>query len=346
MKRELLEILRCPTTGARLRLVAGTVVDSEIQDGELVSESGGHRYRIENSIPRFVPEQTYADSFGLQWNRFRRTQLDSSSGVPISRDRFYRFTGWHPSELDGKWVLDVGCGAGRFAEVALGAGANVVALDYSGAVDACWANLCAHPRLHVVQGDIYKLPFEPGRFDFVYCLGVLQHTPDVHAAFRAIPPQLRPGGRLAVDLYPRLWRNALWSKYWLRPLTKRLDPKLLFRAVQALVPGLMRASDLVRRIPVVGRKLIYAIPVVNYRGVYALSEQQLREWAVLDTFDMLAPAHDHPQTRATLATWLREAALEEVWVDRIGFLVGRGQRPARTAGAGPLSQTENHVGHR
>jgi SAM-dependent methyltransferase len=254
--------------------------------------------------------------------------LDSSSGIPISHERFYRFTGWDASDLAGKWVLDVGCGAGRFTEIALAAGANVVALDYSEAVDACWANLGPHPRLHVVQGNIYQLPFEPGRFDFVYCLGVLQHTPDVHAAFRALPEQLHPGGGLAVDLYPRLRRNAFWSKYWLRPLTRHLKPELLFRAVQALVPWLMPASDLVRRIPVVGRKLAYAIPVVNYRGVYPLSEAQLREWAVLDTFDMLAPAHDHPQSMETLEQWMHEAGLRDIAVERVGFLVGRGRRSA------------------
>ena len=37
---------------------------------------------------------------------------------------------------EGKWVLDAGCGMGRFAEIALKIGAQVVALDYSNAVDA------------------------------------------------------------------------------------------------------------------------------------------------------------------------------------------------------------------
>jgi len=69
-----------------------------------------------------------------------------------------------------------------------------VALDYSSAVDACYANLKHHPNLHIVQGDIYALPFEPGNFQFVYSLGVLQHTPNVAAAFAALPPMLKGGG--------------------------------------------------------------------------------------------------------------------------------------------------------
>lgn len=79
-----------------------------------------------------------------------------------------------------------GCGAGRFAEVALLAGAKVVALDYSSAVDVCYANLKHHPNLYVVQGDIFAIPFVPETFPFVYSLAVLQHTPDVAKAFFAL----------------------------------------------------------------------------------------------------------------------------------------------------------------
>jgi len=106
-------------------------------------------------------------------------------------------THWSPVGLKDQWVLDVGCGAGRFAEIVLKAGAKLVALDYSSAVDACYANLKHHANLHVVQGDIYALPFERGRFQFVYSLGVLQHTPDVAKAFSALPPMVRGGGSCA-----------------------------------------------------------------------------------------------------------------------------------------------------
>jgi SAM-dependent methyltransferase len=230
-------------------------------------------------------------------------------------------------EFEGRLVLDVGCGAGRFAEVALDAGARVVALDYSNAVDAARLNLGSNARLEIVQGDIYALPFAPGTFDFVYCFGVLQHTPDVTRAFRALPPLLRPGGRLAFDVYPRLARNLLWSKYWVRPITRRMDAKTLFQLIERTVPAMLRLARLIGSIPVIGSKLKYAIPVVDYRGVYPLSDTQHYEWSVLDTFDMLAPAFDTPQTLETVQQWLREAGLNEVSAEREGFNIGRGKRP-------------------
>ena len=327
MRADLLELLRCPVTGASLGLSGAQMEGEDIQAGELCTPDGAHRYPIRNGIPRFVPADNYAASFGMQWNRFRRTQLDSVSGVPISRDRFARYTGWTAADLAGKLVLDVGCGAGRFAEVALEAGARVVALDYSGAVDAAQANLSSHAHLQVVQGDIFALPFAPAQFDFVYCLGVLQHTPDVRRAFLALPPMLKPGGKIAVDLYPWLLRNIAWSKYWLRPITRRLPTNTLFGLVERATPTMLALSRAVTRVPALGRYLRYLIPVVNYEGTYALTEAQLREWAVLDTFDMLAPAHDHPQRQSTLAGWFAEAGLEERTIERVGFLVGRGTQP-------------------
>jgi 2-polyprenyl-3-methyl-5-hydroxy-6-metoxy-1,4-benzoquinol methylase len=324
MKFWALPLLRCPRTGSALRLESDHTVD-EIETGVLVNESRSARYEIRNGIARFVGDDNYAASFGLQWNRFRRSQLDSHSGQPISRERFFRYSGWTPAELAGKLVLDVGCGAGRFAEIALDAGARVVAIDYSSAVDACAANHADRRDLTVLQADIYHLPLVRGAFDYVYCFGVLQHTPDVATAFRELPPMLAPNGRLAIDVYPRLWLNFFWPKYWLRPITRRLPAETLFRAVKRWTPRLLPVSERLSRVPVLGRKLRYLVPVANHAPDYPLTARELEEWAVLDTFDMLSPAHDHPQSLATLRRWFEDAGLDDVWVGRLGFNVGRGR---------------------
>ena len=324
MLSSVVELLRCPQCHAPLlhRPPGG----GDGRGGEALECPAGHSYPVVGGVPRFVETENYADSFGFQWNRFRKTQLDSVTGQPISRARFERFTGWSAEMLAGKLVLDVGCGAGRFAEVALALGATVVALDYSTAVDACYANLGAHPRLTVLQADIYTMPFRPEAFDFVYCLGVLQHTPDVARAFHALPRLVKSGGQLAVDLYPKLPLNLFWPKYWLRPLTKRISKPRLFGIVERMAPKLLPLSDLLRRIPFTRGRLRYLVPVVNYRGVFPLTDAQLREWAVLDTFDMLSPAFDSPQSAGTLRRWFEEAGLRNVTVERVGFLVGRGTK--------------------
>jgi hypothetical protein len=86
-------------------------------------------------------------------------------------------------------------------------------------------------------------------------------------------------------------------------------------------------SIAIGRIPYVGRKLRYAVPVANYEGVFPLTMEQLREWAILDTFDMLSPHHDHPQSAKTLKRWFEQAGMKDIQVGRPEFIVGHGIKP-------------------
>ncbi len=305
------------------------VTGGEVESGQLNCSGCQAHYPIIRFIPRFVPADNYAGSFGFQWNRFRQTQLDSFSGTTITRDRFLRQSGWKPEELAGATVLDVGCGAGRFAEVALSLGAEVFAVDYSEAVDACWKNLQSHSKLHIIQADVYILPFQHRCFDYVYCFGVLQHTPDPQKAFLSLPPLLKPGGHLAIDAYMHNWGDILHPKRWLRPLTTRLPRMTLFHAIERSVPVLLPVSQAAGRLPIIGRMLRRLVPVANYDGVFSLNEQQLHEWAVLDTFDWFSPTYDQPQTPQVLSAWLAESGFEDIQVMKIDHLVGRGRKPNR-----------------
>ncbi len=334
MRRELMDVLACPRCGHTLSLRIHEEAQDEIQSGSLDCGACSGTYPIVQFVPRFVPVENYSSSFGFQWNEFRRTQLDSATGQPISERRFFEQAGWGPEEMNERWTLDLGCGAGRFAEVALNSGARLVAVDYSTAVDACRQNLGPNPMLNVVQADVYHLPFRRGCFKFVYCFGVLQHTPDVHQAFAALVEQIAPGGRIAVDLYPRLAANVLLPKYWLRPFTKRMQADRLLSFVARMVNLLWPISLALGRVPRIGRRLRHALPIANYEGLLPLNASQLKEWAVLDTFDMLAPAHDHPQSAGTLQSWCREARLADIEVFRRGLVVGRARQQPRAPTAG------------
>jgi SAM-dependent methyltransferase len=333
VKKSLIGWLRCPQCRrnqrkGELSLLAAEHKNAEVESGNLTCSGCGAQHAIVAGIPRFVPRDNYADNFGFQWNRFRKTQLDSHSGQSISRDRFLKSTGWTPESLAGKTVLDIGCGAGRFVEVALSCGATVFAVDYSSAVDACRANFPEQPNLHVIQADVYALPFADECFDAIYCLGVLQHTPDPRGAYLSLPRHLKRGGRLAVDVYQGGWRRVAHTKYWLRPVTTRVPQARLFNAVERSMPALMGFSRAVGRIPAFGRYAQRLLPIANYDGLYGLDRRQLHEWAVLDTFDMLAPTYDRPQTPRALADWTQHAGLEAVEIGRFGHLVARGVKPA------------------
>jgi len=324
MKRELLERLRCPQTGQRLMLDTEEPIPHTIESGWLVLVDGHHRYPIRNGIPRFVPVSNYAESFGFQWNLHARTQLDSYSGLPISQDRLWAAIGGM-TDLRGQRVLEAGSGAGRFIEVLAASGADVITFDYSSAVDANARNQESSPQLHFFQGDIFNIPLEEASFDKVVCMGVLQHTPDPQAAFCSLAKYVRPGGQLVIDAYTRNFFALLQWKYLLRPITRRIRKESLYRLIEVVTPPLIPLARILRK--AAGRFGARLVPIVEYSHL-GLSPELNVQWAVLDTFDMYSPTHDHPQSLASVTLWFQEAGFENIHVRRgPNGVVGSGRRP-------------------
>lgn len=311
-------------------LVSPTTAEPLRAEGDALVAESGERFPIRGGIPRFVEDPAYAESFGDQWRRYRLVQLDSQTGRPLSRQRLFESTGWSPDELAGERVLEAGCGAGRFTEVLLEVGAEVWAIDATSAVDACWENNYGNPRLAVAQADIYALPFGPRSFDRVICYGVLQHTPDPKRAFLSVVEMARPEGLITADVYRTYpYINRTSSKRLWRPLTTRMPRALLRRIVEWYVPKWMPIDTHLERVPKLGRFLVAVVPCWNYTNHLDLTQEQLRAWAILDTFDALAPKYDRPQTIEAVAEWCHEAGLEDADVryGGNGILIN-GRRPA------------------
>ncbi len=318
MTEEQVRLLRC------LRCADGGL---SIEDGatRLTCAVCGADYPIVNGVPRFVQREHYAQSFGLQWNVHRKTQLDSYTGLPLSRNRLFHVSGW-PADLRGQTILEAGSGAGRSTEVLVSTGAQVLSFDLSTAVDANYANNGQQPNLLIFQADMSEIPVRPLSVDKVLCLGVLQHTPDPAAAFRRLTEHVRPGGELVVDVYPARMRSLISWKYVLRPLTKRADKDRLHKIIAALTPPLVPLSAWLYRFA--GRVGARLLPIVQYNHL-GLPPAVNREWAILDTFDMYAPAHDHPQTLNTVRRWYEEAGFVNVTVAYgPNGVIARGRRPA------------------
>ena len=313
MKRRLLDFLGCPECRRALALTVTRERGDEIEEGDLSCPGCHRRFPIVGAIPRFVEAQNYADSFGLQWNKYARLQLDSQNGTAFSRERFYGITEWPVESLRGALVLDGGCGAGRFAEIALADGGEVVAMDLSSAVDACRANLRAHPNLHCVQGSLFALPFRDGVFDTVYSIGVIQHTPDPRRAVACLCEKIAPGGRIGLWIYERDWKSYLGTlgfKYALRPFTKKWRTATLEKFIRILEAACWPVVRWARPRGTFGKALMRMLPVASghLQGV-PLSDEDFREWIRLDTFDMLSPAYDLPQRYRIVESWLKDAGL-------------------------------------
>ena len=282
----------------------------------------GCTFPIINNIPRFVSSENYADAFGRQWNKFRKTQLDSHTGTTISRDRLQRCLGGSLDVIKGKSVLEVGCGAGRFTEVMLKAGARVFACDLSSAVEANYENCHdLSADYFVCQADALKLPVAPGSFDFVVCLGVIQHTPSPEQTISALARYVRPGGTLAIDHYPTdypLTRSRAITRKLLLKLPPRAAHRLALTLARMLVPVHRLTWNNRRGVWRVRRLLAKHSPLVDYYGVFSIEPDLLAEWAILDTHDMLTDYYKHLRSEAQIEQSLRACGFSRVQVWRGG----------------------------
>lgn len=286
-----------------------------IKDGHLITASG-HEVPIVKDIPRFVSEENYASAFGLQWKTFKLTQLDSSNQMNISLERLERCLGMKLSELKGKAILEVGCGAGRFTELLVKSGAFVHSVDLSIAVETNKENIGDAENFRIAQASVYELPFPDASFDLVICIGVIQHTPSSERTIENLWSKVKPGGTMIIDHYR--WRLAYYStlKPLYRQYLKRLEPKKSKEKVDKLVnfffPLHWKYKNnkflwwlLHRFSPLI--EYIHEFPDMNYNDQLELSR--------LDSYDSLTDYYKHLRTPAQIKRTLKQIGGKNIWIN-------------------------------
>ncbi len=313
MNLKLLNILRCPACKSNL-ICHSEKADEKgsIIEGSLECSQCHKNYPIIRSIPRFVSMDNYATSFGYQWNLYKYTQVDKFSKTSHSEKRFFAETKWSKESVNNNWILEVGCGNGRFIDVCSSMDCQVVGVDISSAIDAAGELFQDRENVHLIQASIYELPFADGVFDKCYSIGVIQHTPDPKQSINALPKLIKKDGQIALTIYERRPWTPFYGKYVVRRLTKRLNKKVLLSAIKLASPILFPVTEILFKIPVLKNVFKFIIPYANYTDMTKLSIKQRYEWAILDTFDMLSPAYDSPMTEASVRKCLENSRMKNI----------------------------------
>lgn len=129
--------------------------------------------------------------------------------------------------LDGRRVADIGCGGGILSEAMATEGARVVGVDLStDALEAARAHLATSGLTvdYRETGAEALAESEPGGFDVVTCMELLEHVPDPASVVDACARLLAPGGTVVwstINRTPKAWLLAIVGAEYLLGLLPR-----------------------------------------------------------------------------------------------------------------------------
>jgi len=314
MKEKLLDLLACPSCGGDILLAyASKYLDREIIEAVLTCKKCDREYKVERGIPRFAAldkiEQDKADTaenFGWQWTHFTQ------------EDKLYadQFLGWlQPVKkefFERKIVLEGGCGKGRHTTLAANWGAKeVIGIDLSAAVETAYQATKDLPNAHIVQADIYRLPFKRA-FDYAFSIGVLHHTPDPKKAFLSLVSKVKKGGAISAWIYGE--ENNEWIINYVNPVrmgfTSKINQPTLYQLSKLPTLGVFLASKLIykplnKTYKPLANRLFYN-DYLNHLGTFGWREQHNI------VFDHLVAPTAFYISKEDFEKWWQEAHAENV----------------------------------
>jgi len=306
LKASHLPLLCDPYTREPLEIEIYSSEGDEILTGKLRSKTNA--FDIRNGIPRFVESKNYSESFGFQWNRWANVQFESENkGTPmegVTLAKFLKFSKFSKHKIKDKLVLDVGCGSGRFSDIALSFGAIVIGIDYSSAIDAAKNNLKNYSNFLLIQGDALRLPLADNTVDFAFSVGVLHHTPAPEIAINEVHRVLRSNGEFALRVYSEsgFYRSKAIT-FW-RTLFKILRPVFKFYPPLIYAYSASTIGYLVKRHTFFSKILQKFFPINIWLPDF--------KWTVLDTFDAVTPTYQSGHTPHEMRNWLENANFEHI----------------------------------
>lgn len=269
-------------------------------------------------LPPALDQARTKSTYALQWNRFRILRPEED------RVTFRSRTGLSATDLAGAFVLDAGCGMGRYLRVAAeGNPRLLVGLDLSAAVVAASESTRGLTGVALARADLLRPPFRPGTFDHIYSLGVLDHTPDPRAAFLALANLLKPGGRIVVWVYPKERPALEWVIEAHRAVSRRLPLWILMGLSRLMAP----LGGLKRRLMASKSHLVHRLGVALNLLTIGVSMHPDPEVRVCDTLDWYAPKYLSRHRVEEVRGWFEAAGLTEVIdlsADQVFYHEGQG----------------------
>lgn len=202
-------------------------------------------------------------------------------------------------------ILEIGCGSGRFTEILLKYDAIVVSVDMSIAVIANKKNFPITDNHIVIQADMNNLPFKPEIFDYIICLGVLQHTPDSFESINNSIKFLKKGGTYVFDHYTYTLSYYTKTTFFFRKFIAGFNKDRKFEIINKLFNFFFPLHKAVRKYYFLQILLSRIYPIhVYYHAYPELTDDLQKEWSLLDTHDSLADPYKRHLSKIAIKKYL------------------------------------------
>ncbi len=310
----LLQFLACPECAGEIVLSSvDKKEENEIIGGELFCESCAKTFEIIRGVPHFAvvkeiekEKADTAENFGWQWQKF--TQEDARYKE--------QFLGWIQPVTENffkdKIILEAGCGKGRHTMLASEWGAKeIIGVDLSAAVETAFEATRNLPNAHIVQADIYHLPFKCA-FDYAFSVGVLHHLPNPRLGFLSLSKKVKAGGHLSAWIYGA--ENNKWLTRFVNPVRKNVTSLLNKKA-------LFHLSKLPASVLFTSTKLIYAPLNKAGFGKFLFYNDYMKSLSAFGwreqhniVFDHLVAPTAYYISREDFEFWWREIGADEVTI--------------------------------
>ena len=330
MRTKILKVLACPRCGTEFTLKAGVYRNKEVKEGILRCKNN-HEYVIKNFIPRFLlpfnrsikSKKQVQKSFTSKWSAW---QQFSPWFIKFFDEWFQRKLGIKDKRSfksyfkNKKYLLDVGTGLGTKVEtMAKLTTGEVFGVDINDSVSIAYQNTKKYSNTHIIQADLFHLPFKKNLFDFIVSDGVLHHTPTPKKGFLSLCKNLASRGEVSIHVYKKMGPIREFTDDFIRQFSTKLSFQECYDFCKAFTSLGKSLSNLTIKIP-------QDIPVLEFKkGTYDL--QRFIYYNIFQCFwnesisfkennlvnlDWFHPANASRHTKEEVIKWFKQARLKNV----------------------------------
>ena len=263
-------------------------------------------------------EKHYSETFFEEYKKYPKIQLDSFNKLNLNEERFYSNSKWDQKDLKDKNILEIGSGAGKFTEILIKSGCNLITTDSS---DAIKINFKNNQKLDIsrtvfIKTNANEIVFRNSVFDYVVLYGVLQNVDNQQKIIANCISQIKKGGKFTLDVTraSKFNLHLINPKYFWRNITKRVSPKKVFKIINFLVPKYIKIDTFLKKnfgfFGKIISKIFFPFPLINYFYL-PLSDEEKLNMSILDTFGALASTYDKPLTGKKLNDIIESIQIEK-----------------------------------